>query len=260
MTQGNALKEKLKAGGIALGGWCEVASPTVANIMANTGLDFLIIDQEHGACTYETAETMCRAAEAENCTAIVRVTENREPVVLRALELGSRAILIPHVESVAEAQQAVRSSFYHPKGNRGLGPYTRNHNYTHDGLEKSVLTVNESTFVGILIEGNEGVRNIEAIAAVPGLDLIYLGVYDISQAVGLPGQLRHPTVLDALKKSAERLRSRGIAAGSYAPDLEYARLLIEQGYQFIAYSVDAFAIHKHFSEARTTLLPYIRER
>lgn len=257
MTKRNPLKEKLKAGKVVLGGWCEIASPTVANIMASTGLDFVIVDQEHGAVGFETAEAMCRAAEADGCTAIVRTQENRESVILRALEIGSHAIMIPHVESAEEARRAVNASFYHPKGNRGLGPYTRNHGYTHVGLEQSVLDANDATFLGILVEGNDGLANMDEIAQVEGLDLIYLGVYDISQAVGLPGQLRHPKVLDALKTSAAQLSARGVAAGTYAADLEYAKLLIDLGYQFIAYSVDAFAIQKHFTEARTVLVSHL---
>src|SRR6185295_10382916 len=103
----NTFKKRLSSGKTVLGTWCEVPSSIVANVIATTGLDFLIIDMEHGSMSYETAEQMCRAAEADDCWPIIRVTENREPTILRALEMGPQAILIPHVENADQARQAV---------------------------------------------------------------------------------------------------------------------------------------------------------
>jgi len=97
----------------------------------------------------------------------------------------------------------VNATRYAPQGERGLSPYTRVHGYSHDRLQESLAQANENTLVGILIEGKEGIENLEEIASVEGIDLIYLGIYDISQSVGLPGQLDDQEVIDALKKSVQ---------------------------------------------------------
>lgn len=251
MPRKNLLKAKLTAGQSTLGTWCEISSATVANVLANAGLDFVIIDMEHGAMSYETAENMCRAVEAEGSTPIIRVTETSDATILRALELGGQSILVPHVESVATAHAVVNACRYSPLGNRGMGPYTRNHNYSHQDLTASLARTNEETLVGILVEGKEGLAALPEIADVPGLDLIYLGVYDISSSVGHPGELRHPTVIAAVEKAAATLKAKGIASGSFAPDIEYAKLLARCGMQFIAYYNDVGVLRQHFHSVRS---------
>ena len=234
----NALKEKLTQGQKVFGMWSMLPAAGVSSVIAKTGLDFVIIDMEHGPMSFETMEQMVKSIELENCQPIIRVSDKNEATLLRALEIGSQAIMVPHVSTVAEAEAIVRACKYKPEGERGLSPYTRVHDYCHENLTESLQFANKNTLIGILVEGKEGIENLENIAAVPGLDLIYLGIYDISQSVGLAGQLNHETVIEMQKKCAQIIQAHGKAAGSFARDIDYVELLYKNGFQFIAYSVD----------------------
>ncbi|MFH0779333.1 MAG: aldolase/citrate lyase family protein [Parcubacteria group bacterium] len=245
----NKLKEKLKNGEKVFGTWSMLPAAGASNAIAQSGVDFVIIDMEHGPMSFETMEQMVKSIELENCQSIIRVSDKNEQTILRALEIGAQAVMVPHVSTVAEAEAVVKACKYKPDGERGLSPYTRVHDYCHENLAESMKFANENTLVGILVEGKEGIENIEKIAAVPGIDLIYLGIYDISQSVGLPGQLNHETVIEMQKKCAAVIRNAGKAAGSFARDLDYVEMLYKNGFQFIAYLVDCAILKTAYQRA-----------
>ena len=135
----------------------------------------------------------------DNTQAIVRLSTSDEQLILRALETGCRGIMVPHITTAEDAKKVAQACKYAPEGTRGLSPYTRNHEFTHDDLTISLANENNNTFVGILVEGQKGISNLEEISNVEGIDLIYTGIYDISQSIGLTGQLTHPDVLELQK-------------------------------------------------------------
>lgn len=247
--QNNELKEKLKQGEKVFGTWSMLPHANVANVIGTTGLDFIIIDMEHGPMSYETAENMVRAAELTDCQPIIRTHNKNESTILRALEVGSQALMVPHVSTVDEAKDVVKAARYSPLGERGLSPYTRVHDYSHKNLSNKLDLANKNTLVGILVEGEQGITNLEKIAKVDGIDLIYLGIYDISQSVGLPGELDHKKVIDMQKKCVQLIQDSGKAAGSFARDYDYIKLLYENGFQFIAYLVDCAVLETSYQEA-----------
>ena len=248
MLKKNSLKKKLKDGEEVIGTWSSLSSPNVVNVLGTTDLDFVVIDMEHGSMSYETAENMVRAAESSDISPIIRVGDDDEQTILRALECDAQSILVPHVRSAMQAERVSRSCRYFPEGNRGLSPYTRVHNFSHEGIDESLKHTNQEILVGILVEGEEGLRNLEEIVTVDGIDLIYLGLFDICQSVGLPGQLNHPTVLEEIARCQKLIEENGIAAGSMSIDIEYIKMLRNHNYQFIAYLNDAAAIKKHFQD------------
>jgi len=248
MLPANSLKEKLEKGKTVIGTWSSLSSPNVANVIGTTGLDFVIFDLEHGPSSFETVENILRAVQTTECLPIIRTTDDKESNILRCLETGCQAIMVPHIENPQAAERVVRSCKYHPEGNRGMAPYTRHHDYCHDDLKHTMAHANKEIFIGILVEGEEGIGQIDEIAKTPNLDMIYMGIYDISQAVGVPGELNHPKVKDGLKGYAEVIKDHGLAAGSYAPDTHYAEMLINAGYQFIAYYNDSAALRSHYVE------------
>ena len=243
----NMLKKKLKEGKTVFGTWSMTGSPMVVDVIGSTGLDFVILDMEHGSMSFETVENMIRAAECRGTQAIIRVSDSSEATILRALETGSQAIMVPHVSTPEQAARVVSACKYTPEGTRGLSPYTRNHDFTHENLIESMKCNNNNMFVGVLVEGKEGIANLESIAAVKGLDLIYTGIYDLSQSIGLPGELNHPKVLEIQKKCVEFVKEKGLAAGSFAKDVAYVKTLIENEFQFIAYSADSFILKRAYS-------------
>jgi 4-hydroxy-2-oxoheptanedioate aldolase len=248
MKKTNNLKHKLQKGATVIGTWSSLSSANVINVLGTTELDFVVIDMEHGSMSFETVENMVRAAEASEISPIVRVWDDHEQTILRALETGARSIMIPHISSPEKADKVAKCCKYFPEGSRGLSPYTRVHDFTHENIAESLQRENLETFVGILVEGQEGLSNLEKIVEVPGIDLIYLGLFDICQSVGLPGQLNHPTVLDEIRRCQGLIQSKGIVAGSMSIDVEYIKMLKNLGFDFIAYLNDAAALRGHFLE------------
>ncbi len=246
MKKENLLKKKLKTGDQTIGTWSSLSSANVINVLGTTGLDFVVIDMEHGSMSFETVENMVRAAEASGISPIIRVWNDHEQTLLRALETGVLSVMVPHVKTAKDAERIANSCRYFPEGNRGLSPYTRVHDFTHENIQESLVQSNKNTLVGILVEGQEGLNNLDEIVKVNNIDLIYLGLFDICQSVGLPGQLNHPNVLDEVKRCLQIIQSNGIAAGSMSTDLNYIKMLKGLNYQFIAYLNDAAALKKHY--------------
>jgi 4-hydroxy-2-oxoheptanedioate aldolase len=244
----NELKRKLRQGRTVVGTWCMLPSPAVVDVVASSGLDFVVVDMEHGAMSFERAEEMVRAAEANGCQAVVRVDRNEAPVVLHALEIGSRAVLVPHVSSAPEARRVADAALYPPRGDRGLSPYTRVHGYTHEGLPDSLRAADEDTLVGILVEGAEGMRRLPEICRVPGVDLVYLGVYDLSQSIGLPGQLDHPKVLSAIEKCARLAAKAGKVCGTFSRSVKMSKVYADCGVRFIAHGADCLALKSAYRD------------
>lgn len=248
MVKTNTLKEKLKNNELVLGTWSSTSSANIINVIGTTNLDFVVIDLEHASMSYETVENMVRAAEATNISPIVRVGNDDSQTILRALETGPKSIMVPHVDTAEKAEKIAKACKYFPEGNRGLSPYTRIHNFTHNNIDTSLQSENKSTMVGILVEGKDGLSNLDEIVKVKGIDLIYLGLFDICQSVGLPGKLDHPKVIHEIKRCCKLIQSNGKAAGSMATSVEYIKMLQEVGYTFIAYLNDAAAMKSHFEE------------
>ena len=248
MNKTNKLKQALYSGNDVIGTWSSLSSSNVVNVLGSTKLDFVVIDMEHGSMSFETVEDMVRAAESSDISPIIRVYDDHEQTLLRALETGVRSIMVPHINTAEEANRVARCCKYYPKGNRGLSPYTRLHNYTHIDISDSLQNENQETLVGILVEGEQGLANLNEIVKVKGIDLIYLGLFDICQSVGLPGQFDHPKVLDEIKRCGDLIRAQGISAGSMSTNIEYIKMLMNLNYNFIAYLNDAASIKFHFDD------------
>ena len=250
MANDNRVKSKLRAGGTVFGTWTQCASPTVANVLAHAGLDFVTIDMEHGPASFETAESMLFAIEAGGSTGMIRLGEGSGPTILRAVDIGCQGILVAHVSDAAEADRIVRATRYHPAGDRGLAPFTRTHGYSEEGLADKLREANEQMLTGILIEDEQGFENLDAILAVPNLDLVYIGVYDLSQSVGHAGQLDHPRVVEAVKDCIARVEAAGLAAGAVARSREHLAFQVECGFRYISYLVDTAILYEGFDRAR----------
>jgi 4-hydroxy-2-oxoheptanedioate aldolase len=140
---------------------------------------------------------------------------------------------------------------YHPDGDRGLAPFTRLHDYSGADLLAKLAEANEHQLAGILVEDRKGLDNLDTILEVNGLDLVYLGIYDLSQALGYAGQVEHPEVLSAAKSAVERINAAGLAPGAVARDEEHLRWLLETGFRYISYLVDTAILAEGFRTARS---------
>ncbi len=236
MPKTHSLKKLLAKGENVIGTWCEVPSPEVINILAKAGLDFVIIDMEHGAMDFNLAGKMVMAAEVESCFPLIRVSRNDHSDILRALETAPEGIIIPHIESKNDRLKAVKYAKFSPLGDRSLNPYTRAGGYR--SYKSFTQKENEKSLVGLIIEGKEGIRNIEEIIDDKNVDLVYIGTYDISAMLGIPGDTRNPLVFDTLKKIVKLVRNKNKAAGCLFHDKEERKVFERIGIQFLCYKVD----------------------
>ena len=246
----NPVKEMLGNGGTVIGTWVQMASPSVANVIAHSGLDFVTIDMEHGPASFETCEAMLYAIEAGGSTPMIRLGEGSSPTILRALEIGCRSILVAHVRSGEEAGEIVRAMLYHPLGDRGLAPFTRVHDYTSTDLQQRLDRANDAQLAGVLVEDGEGLRNLDDILAIDRLDLVYLGMFDLSQSLGLAGQVDHPDVIAAVTEAVARIEATGKAAGAVCRDVPHLEWLLGAGFRYISYLCDTALLAGAFRTVR----------
>jgi 4-hydroxy-2-oxoheptanedioate aldolase len=202
-------------------------------------MDFVILDTEHGPLSIERCEDLCRAADSVGVAPIIRVGENHPWLILRALDIGSAGVQVPQINDVESARAAVHSAKYAPQGERGLSIFTRAGDYHVKGGEGYTERANAETVVIVHIEGKRGLDNLDQILKVEGIDVFFLGPYDISQSLGVPGRVDHPRVQEAMREAAKKARSLGKAVGSYARDVAMARQLMEMGVQYLSILVDA---------------------
>ena len=241
-------KTRLNKGDVVVGPWCTIPSSSVINVIAAAGVDFVIIDMEHGPHCFESVDDMIRAAEVEGCTPLVRVARNDEALILNALDIGAHGVIIPHIESKQEAQQAISYAKYYPLGSRGFSPFTRAGKYSLHNVKEHSNAQNDKTMVILLLEGIEGVKNLDDILSIVDItnkvDIIYVGAYDLSQAAGYPGQVDHPEVRKLLKSCIEKIRASGVAAGGYvAKDKADMSFMRDMGMQFITLLPDSTILY-----------------
>lgn len=245
ISKGISLKEKLKKGKFVFGTWCEIPSPELINVLGKAGLDFVIIDMEHGPMSFTDCSRMVVAAEVEGCSPIVRVSRNDESDILRALEVAPQGIIVPHIETVEDRESAVKYIKFWPFGSRSLNPYTRAGGYqVIPGFTKSQ---NKNLLTCLIIEGENGIANIEMIIDSPDVDAIYIGTYDISMSLGIPGDTKNPKVLKILEKLVKMIIKKKKFAGTLFHDEGELKYLKKIGVQLLCYKVDTGVIFDVFN-------------
>jgi 4-hydroxy-2-oxoheptanedioate aldolase len=212
--------------------------------MGFSGFDFVIIDAEHGPISIENAQNMIRAAESENITPIIRVDKNDESFILRALDIGAQGVEIPQINCKSDALRAVKSVKYSPKGERGVCRFVRAANYSSMDKFKYFESANKETMIIAHIEGVEGINNLDEILSVSGIDVIFIGPYDLSQSLDIPGEVNHPLVVEKMTEILNKCRKKNMAVGTFVDDVEAAKKWISFGVQYISFSVDVGILYE----------------
>lgn len=230
----------LQSGGCVIGSWINTGSPIVAELMATMGFDFLTVDAEHSAVDLPQAQALFQAIRAgdPDCAPLVRLPGHDYAITKRYLDAGAAGVIAPLINSAEQAREVVRAVKYPPQGARGVG-YCRANSYGLC-LDEVVATANEQTLVCIQIEHVEGLRNLDEILAVPGVDAVFIGPYDLSASLGITGQFDHQEMVEARQGVLDACRKRGMAAGIHVvpPNVEEAVQRFREGYRMIAYSLD----------------------
>ncbi len=232
------LKVLLKRGKTVYGPWCTIPSAQVINIIATTGVDFVIIDMEHGPHNIETVADMVVAAEVAGSSTLVRVAKNDEALILSVLDIGADGVIVPHIESKDDAERAISYTKYYPLGTRGFSPFTRAGGYSLHNTKEHAARQNSETVLMLLLEGRSGIESLHDILSITDIenkvDGVYIGAYDLSQALGFPGQVDHPGVIETMKDSIRMIKEKGLAAGGYVAKNEQDALWMQKmGMQFI---------------------------
>jgi 2-keto-3-deoxy-L-rhamnonate aldolase RhmA len=222
----------------AFGGWLQIGHPASAEIHARAGFDWVCVDLEHGIVGLETMAGIFRALSGFDCLPVARVPANDPVWIRRSLDAGARAVVVPMVNSAEEAERAVRAAKYPPRGVRGFG-YCRANAYGTD-FAAYARTANDETAVILQVEHIKAIENLEGIAAVEGVDALFVGPYDLSGSLGAPGELEHPKVLAALERFRTICRERGMAMGLHLvrPSEESVRRSLAEGYTLLALGLD----------------------
>ncbi len=240
----NNLKKALHDSKIVFGPFLKITDPAVVEIMGFAGFDFVIIDAEHGPISMENAQNMIRAAESVNITPVIRVGNNDEALILQALDIGALGIEIPQINSKPDAVRAVKSVKYSPQGERGVCRYVRAANYSSMDKFKYFESANKETMIIAHIEGVEGINNLSEILSVPDIDVIFVGPYDLSQSLGIPGEVNNSLVVEKMKEVVARCKKSKVAVGTFADDVESAKSWVSLGVQYMSFSVDVGILYE----------------
>ncbi len=216
-----------------------ISDGVVCTEILSKKLDFLIFDREHGLNSFETIRNQINTA-SKNCKTYIRVSKLDYAEIQRATEAKPDGIVVPQISSIEDAKKAIAYTFYKPKGNKGLSPYTKAFDYNHQELSKKIRNYNKNTQLVLLIEGEEGLKNLEGIVQTCGkdIDVIYLGLYDFSQATGVEPDWKNEKIKRSLKVFKKHLDASDIKFGSIARDEQEIKLLKKYGSRFTVYLND----------------------
>jgi 2-keto-3-deoxy-L-rhamnonate aldolase RhmA len=233
------LKRRLQRGELLIGTMIsEVRNPNLAYMLAHNGYDFMIIDNEHGAYNPETVSDMIAAARGAGIAPIVRIPEIRRETILKPLDSGAAGLLVPQVNLLEQAQEIILHAKYPPLGNRGAALRRAHSRYRNVPAAEYMRQANEETLIAVQAETPEAIRNLEGIAALPGIDIIFVGPFDLSISLGIPGEVNHPREIEAIERVVEVCRQYGRASGIQLFDVPTIAKWVEKGMRFISYRND----------------------
>jgi 4-hydroxy-2-oxoheptanedioate aldolase len=232
----NAFKQALARGERQVGLWCSLASPVATEIAAGAGFDWIVIDGEHGPNDITTLLPQLQAMRGGTAEPVFRVPWNDFVIIKRALDVGARSLLIPFVQNAEEARRAVAATRYPPLGIRGVARAIRANDYGR--IQDYHRNAHLDTCVLVQLETRAALSEIEAVAAVEGVDGIFIGPSDVAASLGHLGDPKHPDVQAAIKDAATLIRAAGKSAGFLTGNAEEVEAMFELGFNFTAVGND----------------------
>ncbi|MBT6339330.1 MAG: 2,4-dihydroxyhept-2-ene-1,7-dioic acid aldolase [Desulfobacula sp.] len=234
----NKLKNKLPS----VGSWMQIPDQSVAEIMGNSGYDWIAVDMEHGAISKNNLPGLFNAISSGGAAPFARVARAESVYIKEALDSGAQGLILPMIETGAQLENAISEAHYPPLGNRGIG-FCRANMF---GKNFKTYFENENNPIIVAqIEHKRAVENMDSILKVKGLDAIMIGPYDLSGSMNMTGEFDHPAFVQVLKTIFDKALHYNIAMGLHivAPDKQQLKNKIDEGYQFIAYGIDALFLY-----------------
>ena len=245
------LSERLHTGPPIVATFSMIASPIVVELLAKAGFDAVVLDTEHGPIGPESLNGLVPACRAAGIAPIVRVRRNEASLIGGALDVGAAAVLVPQIGSAVEASDAVAAARFGPGGRRGTNPYVRAAGYAA-GADWFARADAEAAVL-LMVEGTAGIAALPDILATPGLDAIFIGPFDLSQALGVPGQVEHPDVLSRIESIVAAAAARRVATAVFAPTPSLARRWLALGVRLVAVGFDTALALDGFRAARVAV-------
>lgn len=249
-----SLKEMARTRDVKLGHFIvEFATPGIGHILRQAGCDFALFDMEHSGFGFETVKSAIRYLEAGGIATIVRVPSKEYHHIARACDMGAEGLMIPMVNSAAEAKAIVDSMKYFPQGLRGVALGVAHDNYAAGPVPEKLAAANARTTLFCQIETADGAKNADAIAAIDGVDALWVGHFDLSVSLGIPGEFGHPKFVEAIDRTVAAVKKHNKALGRLVPTTDQGIALYKQGFDFCCYSGDAWVLRDALAAAMATL-------
>lgn len=241
-----SLKSLARSGELAAGTFLvEFVTPGIGHVLAAAGCDFAFLDMEHSGFSTETVKAALRYLEAGGVPALVRVPSRDRHDISRLADVGAEGVMVPLVGTAEVARAAVEALKYPPEGKRGVALGIAHDRYRSPSTPAAGLAAaNARTTLFILIETAEGVENVEAIAAVPGLDALWVGHFDLSASLGIPGEFAHPRFRAATERICAAARARGLGLGRLVASPAEAEQAWRDGFRMLAWSGDVWLLQQ----------------
>jgi 4-hydroxy-2-oxoheptanedioate aldolase len=215
----------------------KTGDPAFIEIAGYAGFDFVIIDMEHGPVSFENLQNLIRAATIAGAVPIVRSSDSREISIARALDVGAMGVQIPQIQTAAEAGLCIRAAKFFPLGERGVCRFVRAAGYSSTQQNDYFVNANNALVI-LQLEGKKALEKLDEILDVEGMDIIFIGPYDLSQSLGYPGLVNHREVVKKMQLIVDNARKRGVTVGTFTDTLDAVKMWKDAGVQYISYSVD----------------------
>jgi 2-keto-3-deoxy-L-rhamnonate aldolase RhmA len=252
-VKGNPVKRTLAAGGVSIGTMIfEFPVVSIGRLAAHAGADFLLVDQEHTGMSLETAKAVIAASRGDEIVPLVRVPDAAYHLIASILDVGAAGVMVPMVEGIDEARSVVEWAKYPPLGRRGVGLLYRDE-HEPGGPAPTMVRVNEDQLLILQIETRAALEEVEQIAALDGVDVLWVGHFDLTASMGITAQFEHADFLAALERVVAACRAHGKAAGIMVASVEDGRKALERGFRAIAYSGDLWLYQQALAEGVTAL-------
>lgn len=252
-----ALKKRLKDGPVPLGTWIfEFNTPGIARLVASAGADFVVFDMEHSGFGTDSIRGLLAQTRALNLAAWVRPPAAQYHLIAPLLDAGADGILAPMIETCEDAIEVVRACRYPPHGRRGAAFSIAHDDFLPGAVSDKMQAADAKVLCGLMIESKQAVESLETILDVPGIDLIWVGHFDLSLTMSVPAQFNDPRFLAAVNRILTVSNSRHIPIGIMVASPEQAKECIDRGYRCLSYWGDIWLLQRALSEG----LKAIRER
>lgn len=244
-------KKKLHSDGV-IGIFSKTSDPAFIEIMGYADMDYVIIDLEHGPNSVQSVQNLIRAAQISGLMPIVRVKESCASVMSEVLDIGAGGIQVPQISTRKEAEAVMNRTKFSPVGERGVCRFVRAANYSAKDRFEYFKDANDTVTI-LQIEGQTGIDNLDDIICVQGIDAIFIGPYDLSQSLGVAGQIDHPLVEQKMLEIVKKCSDKGITVGTFVDTVENANKWKNIGVKYVSYSVDMGIFYEAIKEIRNKI-------